>query len=93
MSDTPVDAILVRVDDGPPVDILRDRYLVVSRQRAVFLPQPNILGVDGHRVTTFVAAGYSAIVLPLRAGTHTITVTIVGGPFDGTSRAIVKVGR
>ena len=56
------------------------------------LPDPNILGVPGNRPATFVASAYSALVRPLRPGTHTITVTIVGGPFGGfTSRAVVNV--
>jgi hypothetical protein len=88
---TPFDAILVSIDGGPPVNIGLDSFLAVSEQGTVDLPDPNILEVPGNRRATFVAAGYVALVRPLPRGTHTITVTIVGGPFAGTSRAVVNV--
>jgi hypothetical protein len=93
LRETPFDAILVRVDGGRATSIGLDRFVAVSRQRSVFLPEPNILGVPGNRRATFVAAGYSAIVRSLGPGEHTITVTIVGGPFASTNRGIVWVGR
>jgi hypothetical protein len=86
----PFDAILVSVDGGPPVNIGLDRFLAVSGQGTVELPDPNILGVDAEEAT-FVAAAYSAMVRPLPPGAHTIAVTIVGGPFAGTNRAVVNV--
>ena len=89
---TPFDAILVTIDGGRPVNIGLDRFIAVSGQGTVDLPNPNILGVPGNRQATFVASAYSALVRPLRPGTHKITVTIVGGPFAGfTSRAVVNV--
>lgn len=88
---TPFDAILVGIDGGPPVNIGLDSFLAVSRQGTVDLPDPNIFGDPGNRQATFVAAAYSALVRPLPPGTHTITVTIVGGPFAGTNRAVVNV--
>lgn len=88
---TPFDAIEVRIDGGPPVNIGLDRFLAVSGQGTVDLPDPNVLGVQGNRHATFVAAGYVALVRPLPRGSHTITVTIVGGPFAGTNRAVVNV--
>jgi hypothetical protein len=87
---TVFDAILVSIDDGPPVNVGLDRFLAVSGQGTVELPDPNILGVDAGEAT-FVAAAYSAMVRPLRPGAHTIAVTVVGGPFAGTSRAVVNV--
>ena len=90
LASTPFDAIEVRVDGGPPVNIGRDRYLAVSEQGTVDLPDPNVLAVPGGQAT-FVAAGYVALVRPLPPGSHTITVTIVGGPFRGTNRAVVNV--
>ena len=59
-------------------------------QDAVELPDPNILGVPD-RQATFVAGAYSALVRPLPLGSHTIAVTIDGGPFAGTYRAVVNV--
>jgi hypothetical protein len=91
LQSTPFDAIEVRIDGGPPVNIGLDRYLAVSEQGTVDLPHPNVLGVQGNRRATFVAAGYVALVRPLPPGSHTITVTIVGGPFAGTNRAVVNV--
>ena len=88
---TPFDAILVSIDGGPPVNIGLDNFLAVSEQGTVDLPDPNILGVPGNQSATFVAAGYVALVRPLRPGTHRITVTIVGGPFAGTNSAVVNV--
>jgi hypothetical protein len=87
----PFDAILVNIDSGSPVNIGLDRFLAVSTQGTADLPDPNLLGVPGNRQATFVAAAYSALVRPLAPGTHTITVTIVGGDFAGTSRAVVNV--
>jgi hypothetical protein len=87
----PFDAIEVRIDGGPPVNIGLDRYLAVSEQGTVFLPDPNVLGVEGNRQATFVAAGYVALVRPLPPGSHTITVTIVGGDFAGTNVGVVNV--
>ena len=88
---TPFDAILVSIDGGPPVNVGVDRFLAVSGQGTVDLPDPNILQVPGNRQATFVAAAHSVLVRPLPPGTHTITVTTVGGPFDGTTRAVVNV--
>ena len=88
---TPFDAIEVSIDGGPPVNIGRKRYLAVSEQGTVFLPDPNILGVEGNRRATFVAAGYVALIRRLPPGSHSITVTIVGGPFAGTNQAVVNV--
>jgi hypothetical protein len=65
---TPFDAIEVRIDGGPPVNIGRKRYLAISEQGTVFLPNPNVLGVEGNRQATFVAAGYVALVRPLPRG-------------------------
>ena len=89
---TPFDAILVSIDGGPPVNVGVDSFLAVSGQGTVDLPDPNILSVPGNRQATFVAAAYSVLIRPLPPGTHTIIVTIVGGPFDGTiNRAVVNV--
>ena len=89
---TPFDAILVSIDGGSPVNIGLDRFIAVSGQGTVDLPDPNILGVAGNRQATFVASAYAALVRPLPPGSHTITVTIVGGPFGGTTtRAVVNV--
>jgi hypothetical protein len=89
---TRFDAILVSIDSGPSVNVGVDSFLAVSGQGTVDLPDPNILGVPGNRQATFVAAAYSVLVRPLPPGTHTIIVTIVGGPFDGTiNRAVVNV--
>ena len=87
---TPFDAILVSIDGGPPVDIGLESFLAISGQGTVELPDPNILGVPD-RQATFVAGAYSALVRPLPPGSHTITVTIVGGDFPGTNRAVVNV--
>jgi hypothetical protein len=87
----PFDAILVSIDGGAPVNIGLDTFLAVSGQGTVDLPDPNILQVSGNRQATFVAVAYSALVRPLPPGTHTITVTIVGGDFAGTNRAVVNV--
>jgi hypothetical protein len=87
---TPFDAIEVRIDGGPPVNIGLDSFLAVSEQGTVDLPDPNILFVPGNRQATFVAAGYVALVRPLPPGSHSITVTIVGGPFAGTNRAVAN---
>ena len=86
-----LDAIFVSVDGGPPVNIYSDRYLAVSPQMTAHLPDPNILGVAA-RETTFVAAGWVAMIRPLPPGTHTIRVEVK--QLDGTSfisRAIVNV--
>jgi hypothetical protein len=88
---TRFDTILVSIDGGPPVNIGLDRFLAVSGQGTVELPDPNILGVPGNRQATFVAGAYSALVRSLTPGSHTITVTIVGGDFAGTNRAVVNV--
>ena len=84
------DAILVTVDGHRPVDIARNRFLAVSPQGTAQLPEGNILGVAPQE-TTFVAAGYVAMLRPLRPGKHTITVEVVGGPLAGTTSATVNV--
>ena len=85
------DAILVTVDGRRPVDIARERYVAVSPQGTAQLPASNILGVPAQE-TTFVTAGYVAMLRSLRRGVHTITVEVVGGPFAGTQSATVTVG-
>ena len=84
------DAILVTVDGRRPVDIGRERFLAVSPQGSAQLPEGNVLGVAPHE-TTFVTAGYVAMIRPQRPGEHTITVEVVGGPFAGTTSATVTV--
>ena len=84
------DEILVQIDDQPAVNIGLPKYLATSGQVSVDLPDPNILRVPD-RHATFVAAAYSATLKPLPPGTHSITVTIVGGQFPGVSRATVHV--
>jgi hypothetical protein len=84
------DAILVTVDGHRPVDIARERFLAASPQGTAQLPAGNILGVAPQE-TSFVTAGYVAMLRPLRLGQHTITVEVVGGPFAGTTAASVKV--
>jgi hypothetical protein len=90
LASTGFNAILVSIDGGPPVNIGLERFLAVSEQGTVDLPFPNVLGVPGGPAT-FVAAGYVALVRPLPPGSHTITVTIVGGDFAGINRAVVNV--
>ena len=85
-----LDAILVTVDGRRPVDIGRKRFLAVSPQGTAQLPEDNILGVAPQE-TTFVTAGYVAMLRPLRPGEHTITVEGVGGPFAGITSATVNV--
>ena len=87
---TPFDAILVSIDGGPPVNIGLESFLAISEQGTVELPDPNILGVPEEQAT-FVAGAYSALVRPLPPGSHTITVTIDGGVFAGTFRAVINV--
>jgi hypothetical protein len=84
------DAILVTVDGGTPTDIGTDRFLAVSPQGTAHLPEGNILGVDPQE-TTFVTAGYVAMLRPLPPGEHTITVEVVGGPTPGITSATVNV--
>ncbi len=84
------DAILVTVDGGTPIDIASERFVAVSPQGRAQLPEGNILGVAPQE-TTFVTAAYVAMLRPLPPGEHTITVDVVGGPFAGTTSAIVNV--
>jgi hypothetical protein len=84
------DDILVTIDRRRPVDIGRKRFLAVSPQGTAQLPEGNVLGV-APQATTFVAAGYVAMIRPLRPGRHTITVEIVGGDFEGSTSATVDV--
>ena len=88
-----VEAILVSIDGKAPVNIRSERFLAVSRQRTVQLPDPNILGVPGNREATIVAAAYSVLLRRLSPGTHTINVTVVSSDASlaGTNRAIVNV--
>jgi len=83
-------AILVTVDGGMPIDIGRERFVAVSPQGTAQLPEGNILGVPA-KETTFVTAGYVAMLRPLPPGEHIITVEVVGGAFAGISSATVTV--
>jgi hypothetical protein len=85
-----IDAILVTVDGGTPIDIASDPYVAVSPQGTAQLPEDNVLDVAPQE-TTFVTAGYVAMIRPLPPGEHTITVEVVGGPFAGTTSATVTV--
>jgi hypothetical protein len=85
-----IEALLVSIDGGPSIDIFADRYLAVSPQMAANLPEDNILGVPA-QATTFVAAGWVAMIRPLPPGTHTIRVESVQSGNDFVSEAIVEV--
>jgi hypothetical protein len=89
-ADLGIEAILVSIDGGPSIDIFSDRYLAVSPQMTANLPEDNILGVPA-QATTFVAAGWVAMIRPLPPGTHTIRVEIVQSGDDFVSEAIVVV--
>jgi hypothetical protein len=89
-ADLGFEAILVSIDGGPSIDIFSDRYLAVSPQMTANLPEDNILGVPA-QATTFVAAGWVAMIRPLPPGTHTIRVEIVQSGDDFVSEAIVEV--
>jgi hypothetical protein len=84
-------AIRVSIDGRPPVDIKSDRYLAVSPQVTVNLPNPNILGVPTSPPTTFVAAAWVAMIRPLPPGTHTIRVESVTNGMSSVSAVIVEV--
>jgi hypothetical protein len=94
VSDLGLEAILVSIDGGPSIDIFSDRYLAVSPQMTANLPEDNILGVPA-QATTFVAAGWVAMIRPLPPGTHTIRVEIVqsGDDFVGEAIVVVAPGR
>jgi hypothetical protein len=89
-ADLGIEALLVSIDGGPSIDIFADRYLAVSPQMAANLPEDNILGVPA-QATTFVAAGWVAMIRPLPPGTHTIRVESVQSGNDFVSEAIVEV--
>jgi hypothetical protein len=83
--------VLVSIDGGPSTNILLDRYLAVSPQTTVDIPEGNILNVSA-QTTMFVAAGWVAMIRPLRPGTHTIQVAVLST--DGTrfvTEAIIEV--
>lgn len=88
------DAILVTVDGGAPTDIGTERFVAVSPQGTAQLPEDNILSTEQNPIppqeTTFVTAGYVAMLRPLPPGEHTITVEVVG-PFPATTTATVTV--
>jgi hypothetical protein len=89
-ADLGIEAILVSIDGGPSIDIFSDRYLAVSPQMTANLPEDNILGVPA-QTTTFVAAGWVAMIRPLPPGTHTIRLEIVQSGDDFVTEAIVEV--
>ena len=97
-ADRPYTQITVTVDDDRPVDILRRRFELFTRQRTVQLPEDNIL--DGYdpefpevpaRPITFTAHGWMALVRNLRPGPHKIVLASVyaGDPSTVTFDIIV----
>ena len=64
---TEIDAINVRIDEGPTIDIYASCYAVVSPQVRTYLPQDNVYGISA-RPVSFVAHGWVAAVTGLRAG-------------------------
>ena len=78
--------LFVSVDGGAPIDIGRRRFELVSRQRALLLPEDNILdvpeeGIDVHAGTiTMTAHGWIVLIRNLSPGRHTIDS---GAKWDG----------
>jgi hypothetical protein len=65
------DRLEVRLDDRRPVDILNDRFFLVSPQEeTVFPANPAFEARPGP--ATFVVAGYAVLIRKLRVGTHTV---------------------
>jgi hypothetical protein len=89
-ADLGAEALLVSIDGAPSIDIFSDRCLAISPQMTANLPVDNILGVPA-QATTFVAAGWVAMIRPLPPGTHTIRVEVVQSGDDFVSEAIVEV--
>jgi len=86
-SDEAVESILVKVDDLPPVELVRPRFEVFSPQGTLMLPEDNGFDTPENDVpagpATFSAHGWAAVVGRLRPGRHAVTVTIAA--FGDTS--------
>jgi hypothetical protein len=83
-----VQAITVKVDDGPIVDIHADRFGEYAPQQDVLLPPDNFLGLPPGTHATLSAYGWVALVGHLRPGHHTIHTEVVF-PTDANVRTIV----
>ena len=100
-ADRPYTKITVKVDRDRPVDILRRRFELFTRQRTVQLPEDNIL--DGYdpdfpevpaRPITSTAHGWMALVRNLRPGPHKIVLaSVYAGDLSAVTFDITVVRR
>ena len=71
-----VQAINVRADGGPVVDIHDPRFFAVSPQRRVVFPEDPVFGATPGPAT-FVAAGWVAAIRGMKRGRHVIRAEVV----------------
>jgi hypothetical protein len=69
-----VPSIKVTVDNGPPVEIRTDTYVLVSTQGRTVFPDDAIFEPSTAGPATFAGAAWAAKVRGLKPGTHTIRV-------------------
>jgi hypothetical protein len=87
-----VDALDVRIDGGPWLHLLDDRFAAVIPWTTVPWPEDNIYGLPGGGEISFGGYGYAAMIRPLSRGTHTLEQSFEGEGAPPPSSNTITVG-
>ena len=82
-SDQAIHELNVTVDDGETINLVSERFELVSPQVNVELPPGNVFDVPA-QTATFTAHAWGAVIRKLRPGQHTVAMEVVAPDFGGT---------
>ena len=87
-----VEALDIRIDGGPWLHLLDDRFAAVIPWTTVPWPEDNIYGLPGGGEISFGGYGYAAMIRPLSRGTHTLEQRFEGEGAPPPSSNTITVG-
>jgi hypothetical protein len=89
-ADQAIHELNVKVDNGETINLVGQRYELVSPQTSVQLPDANGFNVAA-QTATFTAHAWGAVVRIPRAGPHVVTIEVVAPDFGGTFTLTVNL--
>lgn len=82
-SDQAIHELNVTVDNGETINLVSQRFELVSPQMSVQLPDGNVFDVPA-QTATFTAHAWGAVIRKLRPGLHEVAMEVVTPDFGGT---------
>jgi hypothetical protein len=82
----------LRVDNGPTLHLLDDRFATAMPFTTVDWPEDNIYGLPGGGKISYGGYGFVALIDPLSRGTHTIDFTPSGEGAPPPTHSVITIG-